>query len=336
MTVGYDNNGNLTKDENGQQYVYDEWNRLVAVKNAAGTTIITYSYDPFGRRITETPSGVTTKDLYLDTSGRVLEERQGSTVTDQNVWGLGYTNDLVLRDDNSTSGNYGKTGLGRRLFAQQDTVFNVTSLIAPGGSVQERYQYDPYGTVTVLNANFTVRGTGLPSASTFSWQYLFQDGRLDTTSLMYHFGRRDYSTTLGRWLQPDGGYWDGANLYQADGSSPEDRVDPLGQSTIQSGASGTVQEWVKMVVRNKDGSITTKWVLRTISLPPGTEPTPMRFRWTGGSRVVQVPAGGSRTVTFPLDSKGVWELHFSTTQTGALGDGRAISVKAAEPLLRRA
>jgi hypothetical protein len=71
-------------------------------------------------------------------------------------------------------------------------------------------------------------------------------------------------------------------------------------------------------------------------LPPGTERTPMRFRWNGGSRVVQVPAGGSRTVSFRFDTSGVWELHFSTTQTGTLGDGRPISVKADEPRLRRA
>jgi hypothetical protein len=73
-----------------------------------------------------------------------------------------------------------------------------------------------------------------------------------------------------------------------------------------------------------------------LSLPPQTERTPMRFRWNGGSRLVQVPAHGSVTVSFPFDAKGVWELHFSTTQTGTLGDGRQISVKSAEPLLRRA
>ena len=83
-------------------------------------------------------------------------------------------------------------------------------------------------------------------------------------------------------------------------------------------------------VESARGSLTLR-----LTLPPGTELTPVRFRWDGGSRVVRVPAGGSRTVTFPLDARGVWELHFSTTQTGTLGDGRAISVKAAEPLLRR-
>ena len=37
-TPTYDANGNLTTDETGQQYVYDAWNRLVAVKNSSGTT----------------------------------------------------------------------------------------------------------------------------------------------------------------------------------------------------------------------------------------------------------------------------------------------------------
>jgi YD repeat-containing protein len=35
-TPAYDNNGNITTDETGQQYVYDAWNRLVAVKTSAG------------------------------------------------------------------------------------------------------------------------------------------------------------------------------------------------------------------------------------------------------------------------------------------------------------
>ena len=40
-------------------------------------------------------------------------------------------------------------------------------------------------------------------------------------------------------------------------------------------------------------------------LPPDTKRTPMSFRWDGGSRVVQVPAAGSRTVTIPFEARGV-------------------------------
>ena len=48
-TPTYDANGNMTGDQNGNQFVYDAWNRLVAVKNSSGTTLETFSYDGLGR-----------------------------------------------------------------------------------------------------------------------------------------------------------------------------------------------------------------------------------------------------------------------------------------------
>src|SRR5688500_1597643 len=44
----YDANGSLTKDQAGQQYVYDAWDRLV--KDSGGSTIAEYKYDGLGRR----------------------------------------------------------------------------------------------------------------------------------------------------------------------------------------------------------------------------------------------------------------------------------------------
>ena len=37
----------------------------------------------------------------------------------------------------------------------------------------------------------------------FSWIYLHQGGRYDTTSGLYNFRNRDYSPTLGRWMEED-------------------------------------------------------------------------------------------------------------------------------------
>jgi hypothetical protein len=79
------------------------------------------------------------------------------------------------------------------------------------------------------------------------------------------------------------------------------------------------------------GSLTLR-----LSLPPGAERTWMRFTWRGGSRSVVVPVAGSRTVTFRFDTDQVWALHFATNYRAVLSDGRAISVEAAEPKLRRA
>jgi hypothetical protein len=47
-TPTFDANGNQLSDENGQQYVYDAWNRLKVVKNSSGTTLVTYHYSGAG------------------------------------------------------------------------------------------------------------------------------------------------------------------------------------------------------------------------------------------------------------------------------------------------
>src|SRR5262249_42067404 len=84
-TPSYDSNGNMTVDETGKQFVYDAWNRLVAVKNSGGTTLETFAYDALSRRISVTASGTTT-DLYYSKDWQVLEERVGSTAKVQYVW----------------------------------------------------------------------------------------------------------------------------------------------------------------------------------------------------------------------------------------------------------
>ena len=206
--LAYDANGNTTTDEQGRTLVYNAWNRLVAVKNSGGTTIASYTYDALGNRITETHGGTTT-DLYLSSFGQVLEERQGSTATAQNVWSPFYVNELIERDDQPSGGS-----LTRRVYVLQDANYNVTSLTDASGNVIERYVYDPYGTVTVLNANGTVKGSGAIANSGYGVTYLFQGGRIDATTGMYHFGARDYSPTFGMWVQQDPSqYADGANMY---------------------------------------------------------------------------------------------------------------------------
>ena len=47
----YDNNGNMTTDQNDLVYVVNAWNEIVTVKNSGGTTLETYSYDGLGDRM---------------------------------------------------------------------------------------------------------------------------------------------------------------------------------------------------------------------------------------------------------------------------------------------
>jgi RHS repeat-associated protein len=225
----YDDDGNTLTDQSGQQYVYDAWNEIVAAKNSSDATIASYTFAGNGDRLTETADGTTTGFYY--NGPQVIEERQGSTVTKQNVFNLDYVNDLLLRDDNSTSGSLGKTGsgLGQRLFAQHDANFDVTSLTNASGTVVERYEYSPYGTVTVLNPDGTVRGDGTIASSEYGVLNLFQGMRFDSVTGLYETPNRDLNPATGTWLEADpAGYVDGSSLYQPFDSNPQANTDPAG------------------------------------------------------------------------------------------------------------
>ena len=98
----------------------------------------------------------------------------------------------------------------RRLYPTHDANHNVTALTDAAGAVVERYAYDPYGAVTVLNLDGTARVDGA-SYSQYAWANLHQGLRLDVVTGTYDSRNRVYSVVLGRWLQPDpSGYADGS------------------------------------------------------------------------------------------------------------------------------
>ncbi len=220
----YDNNGNTISD-NGQTFVYDAWNRLVTALSGS-TTVAAYTYDALGRRISETYSGTsTTNYLYYSPQWQVIEERQNGTgtnnVSQQYVWGAAYIDQMISRDT-YTSGSISST-----LFVLQDANWNVTALTDSSGNVVERYLYDPYGDVTVLNASWTpVSG----NVSAFGWRYYHQSGRLDPVTGWYDFRNRDYIPSEGRWAERDPmGFGGGStDLYVYLNDSTINNVDPFG------------------------------------------------------------------------------------------------------------
>jgi RHS repeat-associated protein len=141
----------------------------------------------------------------------------------QYVWSPVYVDALVLRDRDAT----GDGTLDERLYVVQDANYNVTALFDNSGNVVERYIYDPFGQVTILDADWTERSSG----SQFAWLYLHQGGRFDTTNGLYHFRHRDYSPTLGRWTSLDPlGYEAGdVNLFRYVFNAPTVFTDPSGQ-----------------------------------------------------------------------------------------------------------
>jgi len=235
-TLTFDHNGNTLTDQSGQTYIFDAWNRPVTVKNAGNSTIATDAYDANGRRINE--SGV---DVYFSAAGQELEDRGDISVCSvseyvtisQYVWSPTSVNDLVLRDDNPGGNLDGATSI-RRVFAQQDANDNVTALTSTSAGVLERFIYDLYGVKTDLSSSWA------STTDSYNWSYLFQGGKKDGNTGQYRFGARDYSPTLGRWLEQDpAGGIDGANWYQMEVSNPASMTDPFGTTATTQSTSGT-------------------------------------------------------------------------------------------------
>jgi RHS repeat-associated protein len=237
--VTYDANGNTTADGSGNTFVYDAWNRLVAVKNG-GTTLAAYGYDGMGRRVTET-HGATTTDLYYSSAWQVLEERVGGVVQAHNVWSPVYVDAMVLRDQSSQHNGV----LDQRLYVQTDANWNVTALVDVNGNIVERYVYDPYGAVTVLTPTWMVRGTSAYAMS-FLWQGLLYDDAVG----LYYADIRDISPTLGRPLQSDPlGLAPDMNPYRWEGNNPTNASDPTGLEVwLFPGAVGSGLNHVTVVV----------------------------------------------------------------------------------------
>jgi RHS repeat-associated protein len=138
---------------------------------------------------------------------------------------------IMVGDRNGSAGivleEFHTLARSQTLYVEYDADYNVTSLTNSSGGVVERYSYDPYGTVTVLNPTGTVRGDGTIASSDFNWVYTFQGGRIDPASGLVQFQARDMNTGLGRWIKQDpAGYVNGPNVYQLELSSPIDYVDP--------------------------------------------------------------------------------------------------------------
>ena len=249
--LSYSRTGNLTTDAQGRTLVYDAWNRLVSVKNSAGTEVARYEYDGLNRRITErvgtvaSPSAASAavRDLYFSQDWQVLEERVRtstgtipSTADTRFIWSPVYVDAMIARDRNA-DGNAatGTGGLEQRVYALQDANWNTTAIIAasgvPGvaaGSVINRFIYTPFGESETLDASWQTPPAG--SAPATPWSHLFQGLRFtDVTGLAY-VRNRDYSASLGRFIELDPiGFAAGDNnWYRFVGNSPTGRTDPSG------------------------------------------------------------------------------------------------------------
>ena len=225
---------------------YDAWNRMTASylsdgdeyfePGAGDTQIGVYAYDGLNRRIVKTADGHT-RHIYLSQGNQVLEERVDARAVadEQNVWGLRYIDDLVLRDRDSDSdgvagdGSLGKanSGLDERHYALQDANWNVVAIVEPDGDIAERYTYTAYGKCKVRMTNFTPAAN---NESAYDWRSLYTSRELDPETGFFYYRMRYYDVDMGRLTGRDPLEYGGgdANLYRYVGDRPTIHFDPLG------------------------------------------------------------------------------------------------------------
>ncbi|TWT73416.1 RHS repeat-associated core domain-containing protein [Allorhodopirellula solitaria] len=234
-TPVYDRNGNTTTNprpdlgtDATMTATFDAWNRMTKlVDDATSNVLLENQFDGRNFRVVakEYTSGTLarTRQYYFTDAWQCVEEHVDTSNTPrrQYVWGMRYIDDLVLRDrDISPSGGL----LTERLYYLADANWNTTAVVSDSGSVQERYEYDPYGNLSIFAANFTPR-----AVSSYGVHYTYTTREWTPDAGLYYFRNRWYDAQLGRFSSRDPiGYLDGASLYQYVQGSPLTSVDPFG------------------------------------------------------------------------------------------------------------
>ncbi len=202
---------------------------------------ISETYDGLGRRVVR---GVDTSspgnpDGTLDTyehffygGVNVVETRDASAADAQAenlqphyqyVWSDRYVDSPVLRDENTDADDTCDDG---RVYYLTDALGNVTTLVSDTGVVLERYVYDPYGQVTIYNADWSDTRV----ASSYDNTILYTGREFDPTTGLYYYRARWYDTGTGNFTTRDPlGFAAGdANLYRYVGNRPVGSTDPTG------------------------------------------------------------------------------------------------------------
>jgi RHS repeat-associated protein len=198
----YDLNGNLLDDGN-LLYRYNYRNQLIqAVQKATNTELLRLSYDATGRLIVFNEGGQTS---FLISDGlNVVEEYRGGVVASQYIHEGG-----VDRRCQSAGG-------AQERWYHRDLLGSTRQLTDSNGQpLAARYEYEPFGALV-----------GGPIAQS---PYLFTGKRYFPLVNIYDSRARQYSPSLGRFLQRDPkGFATGPNLFTYAGSNPVGYVDALG------------------------------------------------------------------------------------------------------------
>ncbi len=231
----------------GLTCAYDSWNRLAEVKQGE-TVVAKYEYDGLNRRVKKhideqspaDPNGVDVyQHFFYNVGWQALETHEATSENDgpeglnpeyQFVWSGRYIDAPILRDENKDGNSDCISGTDERLYYLTDAQMNVTCLVDTGGDAVERYVYDPYGTVTIYDDDWS----DTRSQSSYANPILFAGYYRDGETHLYYVRNRMYHPPLGRWLQRDPvGYADGMSLYEYMRSNPTVGTDEFGPEIME-------------------------------------------------------------------------------------------------------
>jgi RHS repeat-associated protein len=242
--------GQLRQDgRSNQGYAWDAFGRLsqAFVPGSPNTTIATYRYDAFNRRVEKTVgtgfSATDTTTRYLYDGWRAIEERAlvdagGGTKREvvRARYGFGLGLDEVVWMDRDLAGS---GAIGSRYFLTHDALGSAAAVVADRTdfsqalNVVERFTYSAYGKAQVWTGAWNWQ-TGAyagvaQTASSVGFPYLYTGQRLDAETGLLYFKNREYDPSSGRFLRRDPiGLAGGNNLYTYANSSPNQSSDSLG------------------------------------------------------------------------------------------------------------
>ncbi|SDR44384.1 RHS repeat domain-containing protein [Pseudomonas cannabina] len=243
-TLAYDANGNQTTDESGRTLAYTPLGQLASVKDNDGKLLTRYSYDAFGRLISQYV-GATKHTCELLYDGTQLTGEAWFDDANKEFKRILFSEDMVQQ-----------TCIG-------ETVRSDFVLTDPSSGVAGFSAHDGTGAVKLSPLGYTPYGesSNLDSGCRLG----FNSERIDPVLGCYHLGNgyRTYSPAQRHWLQPD--TWSplgagGINNTAYCAGDPVNLFDPSGHVMISRwGASNIIRDLVKVLQEERHQPVGHFW-----------------------------------------------------------------------------
>ncbi|HLE17459.1 MAG TPA: RHS repeat-associated core domain-containing protein [Syntrophales bacterium] len=208
-----------------QSYAYDFDNRLVSVtRQVSGNPnpdVITFKYDPFGRRVEKNVSTyenglpITYNYVYVyDNEDIILEVLTRTQDGNSTITPTAYTHGPGIDEPLSMIRD------GQTYYYHADGLGSITSMTDSTQSAVNRYAYDSFG---AIKASETVRNA-----------YAFTGREFDSETGLYFYRARYYDPEAGRFIgkDPIGFAGRDVNLFGYVHNRPTKLIDPYGFSSL--------------------------------------------------------------------------------------------------------